>query len=47
MSKLTENELRTLYFNFIHYRDNHCGGMAKMSVSDFYVRNGLRRHVVS
>lgn len=41
MENLKSSELNTLYTNFVVYRDTVCGGMAKMSVSEFYKKFGL------
>ncbi len=42
MDELTPDQLRTLYFNFVAYRDKRCNGRADMSVHEFYRRYGLR-----
>ena len=41
MNKLNESQLSTLYFNFTIWRDVKCGGMASMSVQDFYLKFDL------
>lgn len=41
MRELTAGNLKTLYFNFTHYRDKHCNGHARMSIGDFYNKFGL------
>ena len=41
MKTLTAGKLKTLYFNFAHYRDKHCNGHARMSIGDFYNKFGL------
>lgn len=38
MSNLSESQLETLYFNFVHWRDTECNGMATMSVHEFYAK---------
>lgn len=38
MEKLNAEELLELYFSFTTYRDNECGGHAKMSVQNFYLK---------
>lgn len=44
MSKLSPEQLKTLYFNFTRYRDQVCGGNADISVHKFYERYGLASH---
>jgi hypothetical protein len=41
MTKLTQGQLKTLYFNFTIWRDIKCNGMASMSVQEFYLKFGL------
>lgn len=41
MHNLSESQLKTLYFNFIEWRDSECNGMAAMSVQKFYSKFGL------
>ena len=41
MANLSESQLETLYFNFVHWRDTECNGMATMSVHEFYSKFGL------
>jgi hypothetical protein len=37
---LSSEQLRSLYFKFIEYRDSECNGMAQMSVQEFYKKYG-------
>ncbi|UZS00843.1 hypothetical protein [Pseudomonas phage vB_PsaM_M1] len=41
MKGLKQDELETLYWNFVAYRDNVCSGHAEMSVENFYKKFGL------
>ncbi|ELW2866255.1 hypothetical protein QMI71_004667 [Salmonella enterica] len=42
--ELSSDELSILYGNFVVYRDRVCNGWAKMSIQDFYNKNGLNPH---
>jgi len=44
MERLSELELRTLYWNFTAWRDKCCDGYAAMSVAAFFAVNGLVEH---
>lgn len=39
---LNKDELSTLYYSFVWYRDNICNGSAKISVIKFYEKYGIR-----
>ena len=41
MRTLNSEELKSLYFNFVSYRDMKCNGNARMSVREFYEKYGL------
>ena len=36
MDKLTQEQLMSLYLQFVVYRDRDCGGRANMSIERFY-----------
>ncbi|NIL19723.1 hypothetical protein [Pseudomonas sp. AN3A02] len=44
MEKLSQDELRTLHFNFTAWRDKCCNGRAQMSVQKFHAECGLDPH---
>ena len=41
MKSLTQKHLKTLYFNFVQWRDEKCNGMSTLTVQEFYSKYGL------
>lgn len=39
MKHLNSIQLKKLYSDYVKYRDAECGGLADMSVEEFYLRN--------
>jgi len=44
MDKLTENELKALYANYVKYRDTCCNGRADMTIQGYFIKHGLKYH---
>jgi len=42
MENLNSQQLKKLYSDFVYYRDEECGGFAKIGVKEFYAKNSKK-----